>query len=167
MTCLTALVSVSKVSCQWTHLSCRRTQLWSRRAQPLCRRTQLWSRRTQLSGRRTQLSCQRTQFSCSKTQLWLQFPFGFASWRRMIQNFSVRRIKASFSEVGQFPFGFASGLKGDPNVSVRRIEASFRKRCNSLSGLQVGKKRRSKRFCAEDRGFLSEAGQFPFGKPLE
>ena len=25
---------------------------------------------------------------------------------------------------------------------------------------------RSKRFCAEDRGFLSEAGQFPFGKPL-
>ena len=25
---------------------------------------------------------------------------------------------------------------------------------------------RSKRFRAEDRGFLSEAGQFPFGKPL-
>ena len=26
--------------------------------------------------------------------------------------------------------------------------------------------KRSKRFRAEDRGFLSEAGQFPFGKPL-
>ena len=26
---------------------------------------------------------------------------------------------------------------------------------------------RSKRFCAEDRGFLSEAGQFPFGKLAE
>ena len=25
---------------------------------------------------------------------------------------------------------------------------------------------RSKRFCTEDRGFLSEAGQFPFGNPL-
>ena len=25
---------------------------------------------------------------------------------------------------------------------------------------------RSERFCAEDRGFLSEAGQFPFGNPL-
>ena len=52
----------------------------------------------------------------------------------MIQNFSVRRIKASFSEVGQFPFGIASWAK-----------------------------RRSKRFCAEDQGFLSEAVQFPFG----
>ena len=85
--------------------------------------------------------------------------------------------------------------KNDPNFSVRRIKTSFRKRGNSLSGLQVGEKaiqtflyggsrlpfgsgaipfrvcklakRRSKRFCAEDRGFLSEAKQFPFGKPLE
>ena len=73
------------------------------------------------------------------------------------------------------PFG-----KSDPNVSVRRIEASSRKRYNSLSGNQIqtflcGGSRlplgsgtipfreiRSKRFCAEDRGFLSEAGQFPF-----
>ena len=39
------------------------------------------------------------------------------------------------SEAVQFPFGFANWRKGDPNVSVRRIEASFRKRCNSLSGL--------------------------------
>ena len=38
------------------------------------------------------------------------------------------------SEAVQFPFGFASWRKGDPNVSVRRIEASFRKRGNSLSG---------------------------------
>ena len=66
------------------------------------------------------------------------------------------------SEAGQFPFGFASWRKGDPNVSVQRIETSFRKRRNSLSGLQIGEKR-SKRFCAEDRGFLSEAVQFPFG----
>ena len=106
-------------------------------------------------------------------------------------NVSVRRIEASFRKRCNFPFGFASWRKGDPNVSVRRIEASFRKRCNSLSGLQVGEKaiqtflcggsrlpfgsgaipfrvcklakRRSKRFCAEDRGFLSEAVQFPFG----
>ena len=38
------------------------------------------------------------------------------------------------SEAVQFPFGFAIWRKGDPNVSVRRIEASFRKRGNSLSG---------------------------------
>ena len=38
------------------------------------------------------------------------------------------------SEAVQFPFGFANWRKGDPNVSVRRIEASFRKRGNSLSG---------------------------------
>ena len=92
---------------------------------------------------------------------------------------------------GYASFGDECGnFLGDPNVSVRRIEASFRKRCNSLSGLQVGEKaiqtflcggsrlpfgsgaipfrvcklakRRSKRFCAEDRGFLSEAVQFPF-----
>ena len=35
---------------------------------------------------------------------------------------------------------------------------------NAHFGDECGK--RSKRFCAEDRGFLSEAGQFPFGKPL-
>ena len=88
------------------------------------------------------------------------------------------------------PFRVCKLAKNDPNVSVRRIEASFRKWFNSLSGLQVGEKaiqtilcggsrlpfgsgaipfrvcklakRRSKRFCAEDRGFLSEAGRFPF-----
>ena len=82
--------------------------------------------------------------------------------------------------------------RNDPNFPKRRIKASFRKRCNPLSGLQVGEKaiqtflcggsmlpfgsgaipfrvcklakRRSKRFCAEDRSFLSEAKQFPFGK---
>ena len=34
----------------------------------------------------------------------------------------------------QFPFGFAQWRKGDPSISVRRIKASFRKRSSSLSG---------------------------------
>ena len=56
---------------------------------------------------------------------------------------------------GYAPFNDECGnFLGDPNVFVRRII------CPCL--LRV----RSKRFCAEDRGFLSEAGQFPFGKPL-
>ena len=55
--------------------------------------------------------------------------------------------------------------KDDPNVSVRRIEASFRKRCNSLSGLQVGEKAIQTFLCGGSfaRDFLSEAVQFPFG----
>ena len=52
---------------------------------------------------------------------------------------------------GYAPFGDGNFL-GDPNVFVRRII------CPCLYRM------RSKRFCAEDRGFLSEAGQFPFGK---
>ena len=39
-------------------------------------------------------------------------------------------------------------------------------RLTPLSVLNVVISLRSKRFCAEDRSFLSEAGQFPFGKPL-
>ena len=56
---------------------------------------------------------------------------------------------------GYAPFGDECGnFLGDPNVFVRRII------CPCLYRV------RSKRFCAEDRGFLSEAGQFPFGKTL-
>ena len=40
------------------------------------------------------------------------------------------------------------------------VNAPFGVECGNFFG------KRSKRFCAEDRGFLSEAGQFPFGKPL-
>ena len=82
-------------------------------------------------------------------------PFRVCKLAKNDPNFSVRRIKASFSEAGQFPFGFASWRKGDPNVSVRRIEASFRKRCNSLSGLQVGEK--------AIQTFLCGGSRLPFG----
>ena len=133
-------------------------------------------------------------FLCGGSRL----PFGSGEISFRVCKLAKRRskrfcaeVRGFLSEAVQFPFGFASWRKGDPNVSVRRIEASFRKRCNSLSGLQVGEKaiqtflcggsrlpfgsgaipfrvcklakRRSKRFCAEDRGFLSEAVQFPFG----
>ena len=61
----------------------------------------------------------------------------FASWRRMIHTFLCGGSRLPFGS-GAIPF-----------------------RVCKLA------KRRSKRFCAEDRGFLSEAKQFPFGKPLE
>ena len=65
------------------------------------------------------------------------------------------------SEAVQFPFGFASWRKGDPNVSVRRIEASFRMRCNSLSGLQVGEKA-IQTFLCEGSGLPFGSGAIPF-----
>ena len=45
--------------------------------------------------------------------------------------------------------------ENDPNFSVRRIKASFRKRCNSLSGLQVGEK--------AIQTFLCGGSRLPFG----
>ena len=149
--------------------------------------------RTQFSCSKTQLSCRRmrTQFSCSKTQQfgfasWLQFPFGFASWRvHQKCTRSERMIQTCFSCGGH------SSRVGGHSVSENQFRGRHSSGCNSLSGLQVGEKaiqtflcggsrlpfgsgaipfrvcklakRRSKRFCAEDRGFLSEAVQFPFG----
>ena len=89
------------------------------------------------------------------------FPFGFASWRKGDPNVFCAEDPGFLSEAVQFPFGFASWRKGDPNVSVRRIETSFRKRCNSLSGLQIGEKAIQTCLCGGSR-LPFGSGAIPF-----
>ena len=54
-----------------------------------------------------------------------------------------------------------------------RARACLRRHSRTSAGPRAGFKlkpedlKRSKRFCAEDRGFLSEAGQFPFRETVD
>ena len=133
MTCLTALVSVSKVSCRWTHLSCRRTALESEGTALVSEDTALVSEDTALVSEDTALVSENTVLVFEDTAL-VAIPFRVCKLAKRRSKRFCAEDRGFLSEVVQFPFGFASWRKGDPNVSVRRIKASFRKRGNSLSG---------------------------------
>ena len=70
-------------------------------------------------------------------------------------------------------FSCASALDPSPSACVSVSSVPSLRACVSTSLLVMYPqivsellRVRSKRFCAEDRSFLSEGGQFPFGKPL-
>ena len=79
---------------------------------------------------------------------------GLQVGEKTIQTFLCGGSRLPFGS-GAIPFRVCKWRKGDPNVSVRRIETSFRKRCNSLSGLQIGKK--------AIQTFLCGGSRLPFG----
>ena len=80
---------------------------------------------TALVSEDTALVSENTVLVFEDTAL-VAIPFRVCKLAKNDPNFSVRRIKASFSEVGQFPFGFASWRKGDPRLPFGSGAIPFR-----------------------------------------